>query len=574
MATLEMKSYISNWVKRELVIDEQGYLTAHDVFTNFMKSCSNPTVSKVLFGTRIKLVFPGITSSVKRKGKTNVRIYRGVSYRHQQPEDTISLHDIALRMKPNWCQVVAKNDSSIKIMSSVGNGIINQQRVVKELEVYRNGHWNLCFGVVCVLTSGQTSLLSPGDGMFRVQDVDNLLRMVDNAEICKGLPLGVSTTGLQPVERFQTAEGEPEEIRQRARTCLWLKPALAHGTSCRACNRRLRYLRKAATLKPLHTKLSTEAMGKIRYVAGRCVAKLTSKHHNSWRRLMYAEGSRQKKLCKSTVETLNYLDCLTASYADLHKTSEMPETLEETARKQNIRQSLYNISDNAFRFFLLLEKHRVHLETKGRFDVEQQDVISVVEAQLLDTAELKETWRALFLSTDVTESASLDTLFRKIVHSFVLVASNYFRKDLIRSYGQKKMESHRRQIQMRHQKEKDLTAKLSSAKIAADTSKRKQVTHLQLQSILKSNPNFFSARTYSKEELKTFFKAYTLPWQTRRLKTQLAEDLCAKILAVDNMSEPNGMRLEHLHPSARLQISCQRLVMSHSLVPLAFNTIH
>ncbi|XP_014673389.1 PREDICTED: uncharacterized protein LOC106813695 isoform X2 [Priapulus caudatus] len=152
-------------------------------------------------------------------------------------------------MKPGWL-VVAKNDSSIKTMSYVGNGIINQQRVVKELEVYGNGHWNLSFGVVCVLTSDQKSLLSPGDGMFRVRDVDNLLRIVDNAEMCKGWPLGESTTGqVQPVERFQTAEGEPEEIRQRARACSWLKPARSKGTGCRVCNEHLRYARKSATLK-------------------------------------------------------------------------------------------------------------------------------------------------------------------------------------------------------------------------------------------------------------------------------------------------------------------------------------
>ncbi|XP_014664264.1 PREDICTED: uncharacterized protein LOC106806734 isoform X2 [Priapulus caudatus] len=253
MATLEMRSDICTWLERELVVDEQGFLIAQDVFTSFMKSCSNATVSKDLFGKHLKLIFPGISFSTKRKDKSHVRIYRGISYRHQQPEDTISLHDIALRIKP-WWHVVANNDSSIKIMSFVG--IINQQRVVKELEVYGNGHWNLSFGVVRVLTSDsseQSSLLSPGDGMFRVRDVDNLLRMVDNAEMCKGLPLGESTSGRQPVERFQTAKGEPEEIRQRARTCSWLKPALAHGTSCRACNRHLRYVRKAASLKALHT---------------------------------------------------------------------------------------------------------------------------------------------------------------------------------------------------------------------------------------------------------------------------------------------------------------------------------
>lgn len=99
--------------------------------------------------------------------------------------------------------------------------------------------------------------------------------------------------------------------------------------------------------------------------------------------------------------------------------------------------------------------------------------------------------------TGQMKSANL-ALFRDMIHSFVMVASKYFRKALIKSYGEKKTVAHRWQIQIKKQKEKDLTAKLSLATIAVVKLEGKQLMHLHLQSILRSNPNFFSASTYSK----------------------------------------------------------------------------
>ncbi|VDI51475.1 ATP-dependent DNA helicase PIF1 [Mytilus galloprovincialis] len=104
---------------------------------------------------------------------------------------------------------------------------------------------------------------------------------------------------------------------------------------------------------PTSDELSSPARGKIRYISGYVLAKLKHNLSIKIRNSLFAVGS-ESKIAKLQ-DQMNILSSLCSSYDVLLNSSIDPESLEETKRKQNERESLTNITDVTFDFFSKLE---------------------------------------------------------------------------------------------------------------------------------------------------------------------------------------------------------------------------
>ncbi|WAR29155.1 PIF1-like protein [Mya arenaria] len=97
------------------------------------------------------------------------------------------------------------------------------------------------------------------------------------------------------------------------------------------------------------SKKSDVGRGNIRHIGGYCVAKLKYKYQKKVQSALY-DTNKVSQLENARKKVL-FLSHITVSYSDLTASSTSTDTLKTTHRKQNIRQSLTNISDVTFEFF-------------------------------------------------------------------------------------------------------------------------------------------------------------------------------------------------------------------------------
>lgn len=92
--------------------------------------------------------------------------------------------------------------------------------------------------------------------------------------------------------------------------------------------------------------------GIVRYIGGYCVAKLKYEYKKQVQNCLHS-FSKEELLaeCRTKVHLLSQL---TSTYNELLQSSEYKETLQITSRKQNLREGLINITDEAYLFFQTL----------------------------------------------------------------------------------------------------------------------------------------------------------------------------------------------------------------------------
>lgn len=301
--------------------------------------------------------------------------------------------------------------------------------------------------------------------------------------------------------------------------------------------------------------------GKVRYVGGSCIAKIKQRYVNSIKRNLAShdkgvfDGIKSKHLC------LKMLEQLTTSYAELSSTSMFPETLEETSRRQNVRQALTNISDDAYQFFLSLEHMRTSLETPGTLADHKEGFLQHITAVVLGHTDTFTHWASLLHCAEnsngnpskahsETQKAvglamqqlqdtvdAVFTTYDDVITLYMRTCDSQFRRSLLQSLGRKKKEAHRRQIQ----KSKEVKARIASTiqlkTMMTDESEQKTHTHQQLQIAIRMTPGYLQ-NSYTKKELEVLFAAYALKYSSRKTKGNLCSQLTTKILEVSSMPAP------------------------------------
>lgn len=121
--------------------------------------------------------------------------------------------------------------------------------------------------------------------------------------------------------------------------------------------------------------ISPAGRGKIRYVGGYTLAKITHQESNFVRSCLFKE-ERQIEL-KQHLLNIKILEQMHARYEDLHDTSD-PDSLQETKRKQNIRQSLTYTTDKFFLFIQVMEGKCRNLLTHSNLVKYDKDIYSAL----------------------------------------------------------------------------------------------------------------------------------------------------------------------------------------------------
>jgi len=321
-------------------------------------------------------------------------------------------------------------------------------------------------------------------------------------------------------------------------------------------------------------------LGKLRYIAGRCVAKSKFHFMQMGRNNMY----QKKKLLivSECFLKVKMLDHFTSNCADLSETSKYKETLEETRRKQNLTQGLTNINDNVLDFFVEIDKSRSLVENEKMFHLQGSNTLNFVRDHLLTSQPLFEKFKNLMQNLDLNVTyirvdealaqSCLQGLFADLIVRFCHVADNQFRKDLIRSFALSKSESLRKRVVNTKTKKDSTVSKLNMAYILNDKSENKITSHLKLKSNI-SECGLSAFDNFTKKQLVSLCKAYTVKIANSNDKKTICGKLQSAIqtlslipkveeLSKDCVEEVDKLLLSETHSSEDQQPSTSGVSIS------------
>ena len=159
--------------------------------------------------------------------------------------------------------------------------------------------------------------------------------------------------------------------------------------------------------------MSEVGKSKIRRVGGWAVRKVLNRARkhilrnvNTNSRFTLASVKKQQLLCELLEENI------IQPYAMLEESSKFPETLEVTEARQYRQRGLLHISDEAYLFFLKLEKRRVELLNLYVLNRAREEMVELALVELRADQELKDSWLSCFELVDEDKN--------KVMNNFLL----------------------------------------------------------------------------------------------------------------------------------------------------------
>jgi len=157
--------------------------------------------------------------------------------------------------------------------------------------------------------------------------------------------------------------------------------------------------------------MSESGKGKIRYVAGMCVTKISNHYVNT---VISNQNNPDKKIQKGFKEAEVKVHLLKKLVAEGDLDYENDKTLQEIERQQNARKALTYVTDQCFQFFLSLDGNINNLLNTEVFKSKKMNVFEYALSQLTEDEELQMLFSELFIgdSPDTVHS-----LYKEILHT-------------------------------------------------------------------------------------------------------------------------------------------------------------
>ena len=189
------------------------------------------------------------------------------------------------------------------------------------------------------------------------------------------------------------------------------------------------------------SRMTAPGESQLRYLGGRCVAKIKYTTVARLRKHMYVK----QQLYVADKRKLSLLRHLIRSERELRVTTNIPSSLEVTDHKQFISRSLINISDETFFFFKCLHDAISNLQGHGAFVQHGANILNVVKEAVIADHDLQHLFKNCFPQGQNTDAVNV--LYGDCVNRYMLISNNQYRKSLVHKLRTKKTQAHRTEIQ-------------------------------------------------------------------------------------------------------------------------------
>lgn len=149
--------------------------------------------------------------------------------------------------------------------------------------------------------------------------------------------------------------------------------------------------------------LPDDVRAKIRYISGACTAKLAYKFQVKLRNSLYMESTIDQANRNTNLIAMKLFKGLHVMESDIAYTTRDPESLAETARKQNLNRALKNISDEAFDFFLHTYKLIMQINIAKMIASHEGNTLNMLVKQLCSCDFLIAEWLQLTAEPDADD---------------------------------------------------------------------------------------------------------------------------------------------------------------------------
>lgn len=146
--------------------------------------------------------------------------------------------------------------------------------------------------------------------------------------------------------------------------------------------------------EPKSTDLSDIAKAKIRYLAGACMSRITTRLRG--KALSDITNTVHSTSRKQAYDQHRLLAGLRVSETHITASTSEQASLSEIEYKQSATRGLFHIPDNVFQFFLELHATARRYLTHSHFDAHQGNSFTVCRQKIFDDVELHRLWSALF----------------------------------------------------------------------------------------------------------------------------------------------------------------------------------
>ena len=148
---------------------------------------------------------------------------------------------------------------------------------------------------------------------------------------------------------------------------------------------------EARALKP-ELQPTPAGRSKLRYLAGRCIAKSKNAANRLIKQNMYTNWP----IVQENMTRIHILESTDVSQGDILLLSTDKESLTEIQRKRNVSCALINVSDVAFQFFKILESQRRQSDTLENVPLIGAAILQHQTDILLSETDLKQGWIQIY----------------------------------------------------------------------------------------------------------------------------------------------------------------------------------
>lgn len=292
--------------------------------------------------------------------------------------------------------------------------------------------------------------------------------------------------------------------------------------------------------------VTTASLGKVRYVGGFCLAKLRYKHQKIQFNKCYKTSSKDQAQYKKSSVITQILDTMRVSETSLQLHTEHPETLLETAQRQNVSRGLTNITDELYKFFIDLCENCLASLVDKNLNVQGSHIYNISSEKLVQSIELykkfvdiasschvqefhSESTVDCLLSETVDRICAIEEIYEELVRKFLLVMLNQYRKDFLQTLSVEKKMAHRKQIQVKA-KSKALKGSNIDFNFIVNDSEGKSVSHQILKGLILQNSKYLC--TFKKKELMSLCKAYNMKIKSTENKDNIIKQLNRQITEI------------------------------------------
>ncbi|KXJ08430.1 ATP-dependent DNA helicase PIF1 [Exaiptasia diaphana] len=262
--------------------------------------------------------------------------------------------------------------------------------------------------------------------------------------------------------------------------------------------------------------MQVEGLGKIRYMAGWCVAKVLHEKLNYVKVNLVSKIKKTKETVAKCLEMSNLLqEFAVANIAMLQKSSKYPKTHSLTENRQYLSRGLIHVEDCVYEFFLDLENFRINVLNNARLRMFKEKLVDHALAEVLKNDSLIEKWQTCFPSN--IDKVIVKDIYSLIVLRYIRAGTGQFLRDYRLAHRLKKSAEHRKNVLQKKQRLEEKKASVPFQDIAIDTSENKISTHHRMLVFIEKYGVSAFVKTMTKEQLIKLCSAYGIVNINKRL---------------------------------------------------------